>query len=260
VAFQIVDQDRPCPAFQGVVAGKGLDDELTGKMFAAVVTPAGVPYYVRLAPEVAASLHEGDAVHVGFDVQAWLKPADKIIARFAQGNAGIYDPVRHQRALESLHQPEPGRVQPAPAERVAANVRRLERLARYRLATHLPDGRWQLPADLVAQLEARERTHPQRRLRVETVAARELADLGGAVAKQLGLSYVSNPATFRGHVVAVPRTPSGREYVGLVDHARRQLTLVPKSPELEHLVGRQVTVSRDHDGRLVLSRGLGISR
>jgi len=84
-----------------------------------------------------------------------------------QENGSTYDPVRHQRALEGLRPSRAGDGQPTPAERVAANVRRLERLARYRLATRLPDGRWQIPADLLSQLEERERTHPQHRLRFE---------------------------------------------------------------------------------------------
>ena len=30
---------------------------------------------------------------------------------------------------------------------------------------HLPDGRWQIPQDLIARLEDRERTYPQQRMR-----------------------------------------------------------------------------------------------
>ena len=72
-------------------------------MFAAVATATGPAYYVRLAPEVADSLRPGEAVRVGVDVEPWLKPADRIIARVAQENGGIYDPTRHQRALENLN-------------------------------------------------------------------------------------------------------------------------------------------------------------
>lgn len=57
---------------------------------------------------------------LGFEVEPWLKPADRIVARFAQENGGIYDLVRHQCALEELPQQGP----PSPAERVAAIVRR----------------------------------------------------------------------------------------------------------------------------------------
>ena len=256
ISYQIVDPAKPVTAFEGTLVGKGLDDELTGQMFAAVVTPAGQPFYVRIAPEMAARMREGEAVRVGFDAEPWLKPADKIIARFAAENGGIYDPVRHQRALETLHRPQPDAPVPSPAERVAANVRRLERLARYRLA----DGRWQVPADLVAQLEVLERTHPQQHLRVESVAGRERIDLGRAMAQQLGVSFVSDPPAFRGRVVACPATRTGREYVGLVDHHRGQLTLVPKSAELARAMGRTVAISPDRDGHVAIRLGPEISR
>jgi len=260
IAFQIVDPAKPVASFEGTLIGKGLDDELTGQMFAAVANAAGEPFYVRLAPEMAERLREGEAVRVGFDAEPWLKPADKIIARFAAKNGGVYDPVRHQRALETLHRPQPGAPIPTPAERVAANVRRLERLARYRLAARLPDGRWQVPADLVTALDARERTHPQHRLRVESVAERERIELGRAISQQLGVSFVSDPPVFKGQVVACPATPSGGDYVALVDHQRRELTLVPKSPELARAMGRTVTISRDREGRPTVHFGPEMSR
>jgi hypothetical protein len=127
--------------------GKGLHDELTGEMFVAIKTAAGHGFYLRLQPAVAEALQERDVVRVGFEGEPWLKPADRIVARFAQENGGFYDPVRHQRALEGLRHPPGGGDQPIPAERVAANVRRLERLARYRLATRLADGRWRVKDD-----------------------------------------------------------------------------------------------------------------
>jgi len=80
-----------------------------------------------------------------------------------QENAGIYDPIQHQRALEPVQRGRGQTGEPTAAERVTANVRRLERLARFRLAVRLPDGRWRVPTDLVAQLEAREKTHPQKK-------------------------------------------------------------------------------------------------
>jgi type IV secretory pathway VirD2 relaxase len=260
VSYRIVDPQKPIASFEGKVVGKGLDDELTGRMFAAIVTPAGAPYYVRLAPEMAEALREGEVVRVSFDPVGWLKPADRIIARFAEENGGIYDPIRHQRELENRHRPRPDQPEPSPADRVIANVRRLERLARYRLATRLPDGRWQVPADLVSQLETRERTHPQHRLRVEPAAERERVRVGQAMAKQLGMSFVNDPPVFRGQVYICPPTSSGRPYVALVDHRRNELTLIPKSAELARLAGRVVAISRDRDGRLTIRLGQEISR
>jgi hypothetical protein len=36
--------------------------------------------------------------------------------------------------------------------------------------SRLADGRWRVPSDLVAQLEAGEKSHPQHRLRIQPVA------------------------------------------------------------------------------------------
>ena len=164
--------------------------------------------------------------------------------------------------------------QPTPAERVAANVRRLERLARYRLATRLPDGRWQIPADLLSQLEDRERTHPQHRLRFEKLGgptrepvrpraqdvASELDALGRALSKELGLVYVAEPAVFQGRVILGAPTPSGREYVRIVDYRTGQFTLIAKPPGAERLDGRTVQLTRDRERGLSLQIDRGISR
>ncbi len=167
--YQVLRRENPVPVAEGVVVAMGLHDELSGEMFAAIKTASGQGYYLRLPGTLAEKLQERDVVRVGFEVEPWLKPADRIVARFAQENGGTYDPVRHQRALEGLPRASVRDGQPIPAERVAANVRRLERLARYRLATRLPDGRWQIPADLLSQLEDRERTHPQHRFRFDKI-------------------------------------------------------------------------------------------
>lgn len=98
--------------------GKGLDDELAGTTFAALRTSSGDAVYLRVAPKIAESLREGATVRVGFDVESWLKPADRIVARFAQENGGVYDPGRHQRALENLDRPRAVPGEPTPAERV----------------------------------------------------------------------------------------------------------------------------------------------
>ena len=264
IRYQILDQQYPVPSFEGVVVGKGLDDELTGQMFAAVTTATGGAYYVRLPSGVAESLREGDTVRLGFEVESWLKPSDRIIGRFAQENGGIYDPARHQRALETLRRPSQQPGEPSPADHVVGNIRRLERLERYRLATRLSDGRWQVAPDLAGQLQERARSHPQHRFRVErvgpgarepsheseTVAAERTA-LGHALAKQLGLAFVSDPTTFTGRALACPAAPSGREYVQVLDEAKRQFILVPKPPEAARLLGRRVEVS--------LERGHGLS-
>jgi type IV secretory pathway VirD2 relaxase len=171
IRYQVLDATRPLGTVEGVVTAKGLDNELSGQMFMGIVTEAGDAYYVRLAPESAEALREGERVRMAVEAQPWLKPADKIIARAAQENGGVYDPARHQRVLENASRAVRDPEQPSITDRIAANVRRLERLSRYGLAWRLPDGRWQVPPDLLAQLEARERSHPQRQIRVEPTRA-----------------------------------------------------------------------------------------
>jgi type IV secretory pathway VirD2 relaxase len=257
---RVIDGRSPAPTFDGVVAGKGLEDELLGTMFVAVMSRAGEACYLRVPPEIANSLRTGEAVRIGSDIQPWLRPADRIIARAAQGNGGIYDPVRHQRELHDLQRGRAQPGEPTPADRVAANVRRLERLARFRLAVRLPDGRWQVPADLVAQLEAREKSHPQHRLRIQPVAEWERADLGRTISKRASLAYVPDPATFRGRYLACEATASGAEFVRVVDEAGRRFTLIPKAATNQRLEGRVVTLARDADGRLAIRVGPEISR
>ena len=279
---RIVDEKRPVPPFEGVVMGKGLDDELAGTMFVALRTSAGDAVYLRVPPNIAESLREGVTVRVTFDVEPWLKPADRIIARFAQENSGIYDPGRHQKALENLDRPRAATGEPTPAERVAANVRRLERLSRYGLAGRRADGRWDIPDDLLGQLAAREQSHPQHRLRVEQFrepdrareqrgdahpatqpstldTAKERAALGQALARELRLTFVSDPPAFAGRMLDCAPTSSGERYSQVVDYRRGQFTLVPTPPDAQILQGRTVTVSRDHE-RIVVRRGPEISR
>ncbi len=273
--YRVLRREEPVPVTDGVVMARGHHDELTGEMFVAIKTADGRGYYVRVPPAVAETLQERDRVRVGFEAEPWLKSADRIVARFAELHGGIYDPVRHQRALEELRPQPQNRPEPSPADRVTANIRRLERLARYRLATRLADGRWQVPPDLLRQLEAREQTHPQHRLRLERrvpgparvpsrtaplepVAEREA--LGRVLSQELGLIYVSEPPAFRGRVIACGPTASGRAYVGVVDDRSGQVTVVARPAGAERLEGRIVRLTRDHERGLSLAVDRGISR
>ena len=153
-------------AVEGVVRGKGLHDELTGEIFAAVETAEGETHYVRLDTAMASLVREGDIVRVVPTVESWLKPNDKIIAQVVGAAGGVYDPARHLAELGAGHRAGPA----TPAEFVAGNVQRLERLARYGLVRKTGKG-WVIPADLVEQLQSREKTHPRGRLRVEYCGA-----------------------------------------------------------------------------------------
>jgi hypothetical protein len=258
-----------------MVRGKGLHDELAGSMFIAVETQTRIAYYVPVALEVAESVRQGDKVRVTGHAEGWVKPTDRILARAAQENGGIYDPVHHQRALEAFrrHQPAADVGGPSPADLVSANLRRLERLERYNLVSRLPDGRWRVAPDLVAQLEAREHSHPQHRLRVEAVGieapapdrsrATEAADraaIGAQLAKQLGLAYVDSPERFRGQLFACPSSPSGRQYVRVVDFATGRFTLAPTPPEAFRLESRTVSLALDRERGLSITIDRGLSR
>ena len=54
--------------------------------------------------------------------------------------------------------------------------------------------------------------------------------------------------------MACAPTPSGQEYVRVVDYRAGQFTLIPKTPEAERarVLGRTVHLARDREGRLSL--------
>ena len=65
---------------------------------------------------------------------------------------------------------------------------------------------------------------------------------------------------FRGRVFLCDPAPSGREYVRIVDEARRRFTLMPKPPNVEQLLGHRVLVSRDREQCLSIQISPEISR
>jgi hypothetical protein len=152
---------------EGVVRGVGLHDELGGEMYLVVERAGGGASYVPVRAEVVAGISVGDIVKISSPVERWVKATDRIVARFAVVHGGVYDPVAHQQALELRGGADAAAGQPPPSVLVAANVRRLERLERYGLVERRPGGRWYVPADLVAKLEARERSHPRHRIQVD---------------------------------------------------------------------------------------------
>jgi hypothetical protein len=252
-----------------VIKQKGLHDELSGAPYMIVQTPRMEAVYVRVDPTTADTLKEGAAVRLACEPQRWVKTTDPVIQREAVANGGIYDPTAHLRKLGDMPLAISGRwVQPKDV--IAVNERRLERLERYKLVTHLPDGRWRVAQDLVAQLEARERSHPQYRLHVEPLGreapaqvrgdAADRAAVGARLAKELGLAYVESPERFRGSLFACPPSPSGREYVRVVDFATGRFTLAPKPPEAPRLEGRMVSVALDRQRGLSIEVDRGLSR
>jgi type IV secretory pathway VirD2 relaxase len=166
--YRVPEPGQPLDPIEGVVRGKGLHDELTGDIFAVVETRSGETHYVRLDQRTAESLRVGQIVRVATIAEPWVKQTDHVLARLASLNSDIYDPARHLQQLTATASANPP---VSPSDLVTGNVRRLERLERYQLATRLGDGRWKAPPDLVQQLESRERTHPTSRIRIEYAGA-----------------------------------------------------------------------------------------
>jgi hypothetical protein len=188
----LLDTGRAFDTVEGVIRGIGLHDELSGTMYLVVQRADGAACYLPVRQEVASELATGDQVRVSSPTESWVKATDRIVARYAAAHGGVYDPAAHERELAML----PGRNvrgQPSPAELVGANVRRLERLEKYGLVARLLAGRWRVSADLVGQLEARERTHPRHRIQVDRLGprrevARSEPELGPGRGRKPGLS------------------------------------------------------------------------
>lgn len=154
---------------EGIVRRKGLHDELTGELYAVVETLNGRAHYLRVEADVAESFREGQLVRVEVAAERWAKRMDQAIQAVAREHQGVYDPARHQAQLATNAISISGE-KVTPEAVVAANVRRLERLERYRLVSRAPGGRWNVPSDLVALLTERERSHPRIRTSVTVLS------------------------------------------------------------------------------------------
>jgi type IV secretory pathway VirD2 relaxase len=164
--YRFVEAAELTAPIEGVVRARGLHDELTGELFAAVENHVGEVHYVRLTAEAAEFVGDGDIVRIGRTSESWIKPTDRVLVAIAERNGGVYDPAAHLQQLEALN-----RSGTSPRDLVDGNLRRLERLERYGLATRRPDGAWLVPLDLLAQLQARETTHPRHTVLVQYLGA-----------------------------------------------------------------------------------------
>ena len=153
-------------AVEGVVKQKGLHDELRGDPYVILQTARMEAVYVRLDATTAATLKEGAAVRLACQPQPWVTGTDRVIQREAAANGGIYSPTAHLRKLGDMPVAIEGRWA-QPRDVIAANERRLERLARHNLVEKMPVGTWRVPANLVDTLHSREQTHPRLRIVVE---------------------------------------------------------------------------------------------
>ena len=211
---------------------------------------AGETFYVPLPGAAADSLLTGDIVRVSSGSESWVKPTDRVLARFAAGNGGVYDPDAHAKDLERLAQGTSAADSPSPVEFVAANVRRLQRLANYGLVALLPDGRWRVPVDLVKQLEERQRSTPNQAINVRPVAPPLSRQTG-----HIGPTWLDRqPPAEQG------RAPFG--FGAAVSAAARQRTQFVRSlgiePAASDARARLERLEVEHLGQ-VLSRELGLT-
>ena len=77
------------------------------------------------------------------------KATARVIAQVDDESGGVYDPRPHLESLRTKPLSIGGRSATAEAV-VDVNVRRLERLERHQLVSHLADGTWRVPPDLAA--------------------------------------------------------------------------------------------------------------
>ena len=166
---EILRRDDAREPIEGVVRAKDLHDELRGDMYVVVETARGQALHVQLDPAAADAVKTGDVVRIAGERQTWAKPMDRVLERVARNGGGVYDANAHLAELRERPVIVRGRTIAAD-EVVAANVRRLERLERYQLATRLEGGRWKVPPDLVRILESRDVSHPRHLVRVQTIA------------------------------------------------------------------------------------------
>jgi type IV secretory pathway VirD2 relaxase len=199
--YQVIDGRTEREPVEGVLRRKGLHDELRGDMFAVVEDAAGRAHYVRTDAATLAQVEEGAIVRVSASRDTWAKGMDAAIVKVASEAGRVYDPGAHLATLR--RQPVViGGQRVDPQAVIDANVRRLERLARYGLVTPLPGGRWTVPADLVEQLKAREKTHPRLRVRVERIAPSLSAQVSHGGPAWMDAAPVGAPFGFAAEVQA----------------------------------------------------------
>ena len=109
-------------------SGRGLHDELTGELFAAVETKTGELTSVRLTTEAAEFVGDGDIIRVGPD-DGVLDQADGLRPR--EGHGEERRRLMTRRRTSSSSRPPAGRTHHRATFVAGGNVRRLERLERY---------------------------------------------------------------------------------------------------------------------------------
>jgi type IV secretory pathway VirD2 relaxase len=286
-------------ALVGRVAGKGLADEMKGAFYAVLEAPNGFAYHVPIDARTAERVREGDIVHFGTRPELAVRPVDRRIAEAAQKARGVYavdlaldereraqvvrrlgeleregfvtkrDPNRWTvppdlvEKLESRPRTEPARerlwIQKMPLSMEQTPGHRgpvwLDNVERDALAG------WGFGAEVRQAIERRRETlralgiapeDPRRDAKLREVERMAVGEGMAARTRQQFLAKA--PDRFGGRL---QMGPEGAPYAVVSDGTR--FVLVPATRELRASSGKDVEVSRDAQGRLLvrgLDRGL----
>jgi len=131
----------------GRILAQGIGDDVADRAYLVVDGVDGKSRYVNIGPSERLADFKPDMIVTIEPANAAPRPSDRTIDKIAARNGGRYSEILHMEADGS-----------ARPEFVTAHVRRLEALRRAGHVTREPDGRWTIPADYLARVEAYERT------------------------------------------------------------------------------------------------------
>lgn len=281
------------------VAGKGLSDEMAGALYAVLETPEGRAYHVPIDGKTADAVRVGDLVTFGSRPEAAVRPMDRHIAESVRSTGGVLvvdaegeerfrrSMVRRLRELEraglvSAQGSDRWTVPVDLVERLEGRAREEPQRARVWVQKVAPSleampnhrgpmwldkldedalARWGFGADVRLAMERRREVlrdlgtaidDPHRDAKLKEVERRTV---GEGVAARTGQQFLARaPDGFRGRLQV---GPEGALYAVVSDGTR--FVLLPATRELGALSGKDVAVSRDAHGRLLvrgLDRGL----
>jgi type IV secretory pathway VirD2 relaxase len=212
-------------ALMGRVAAKGLEDESKGIWYAVLETPTGAAYHVRLSARQAEITRTGDLVTFETKREAAVRPVDRHIAEVVARD-GVYTLAG-----------DGGRGRESEARSAGARLRELERLGMVTAQSH---DVWNVPPDLLAQLETRHREQPAR-YRLSVQPARLSLDAQVRHQGPLWLDTV-DPAT-------LARQGFGAEVLAAVERRQQALQQLGITPDDPHRVAKLRDLERRAVGR-----------
>lgn len=152
-SIEIVDKSKLAAPVTGRVVGRGVANELSGTPYLVVAGMDGKTYYAALSAyserELGHGARTGDVVTLRrVDARASGR-ADRVIVDLANRHDGVYDPQVHLANSRGQRLP----YNATPDRFVDAHVRRVEALVSRGLVKRETEGRYRVPADLIARLE-----------------------------------------------------------------------------------------------------------